>query len=149
MRGRKVSITPALQDAIWITRREQAGISQEAAASLAGISLSWWRAITKGTVETVPAATLARMCLAIGMEPGQLTMLGYPSVAEEMAKRETLGREQENNGQSPYHDAAERHLAATPEVEDGIQQALIVYLRMLRAAGRDSYAETVRQSLRH
>jgi DNA-binding Xre family transcriptional regulator len=125
-----IKITQDLRDLIRLTRTDVAGLSQRQAALAAGdMSTVWWRTIETGRADTVPADTVARMCYAIDVSPGQLRSIGEDVVAGLVERRHAL-LQPEILLQSS--DAAEQHLWRTPEVTPDDRVALITYLRTLR-----------------
>lgn len=88
------------------TGRKAAGrLSQKSAAQQAGISPVYWQKIESGTQQSVPAGTLAAMCLAAGITAGRLRDEGYAEIASAVDELASMTA-------APL--APEEHLAATP-----------------------------------
>jgi hypothetical protein len=113
------------------------GITQAAAAKLAGISEVWWRQVELGygPGQYVTPNTLVAMCNAVRIESFVLRGLGYLEVAD-MMEGVTAGG----------HDGhTESHIRATPGLSDEEIDVLLQALKAARAMrnteplGRDGW----------
>lgn len=108
------------------TSRTTAGLTQKQAAAIAGCDPSWWKKTESGRAR-VNVDTFARMARAAQVNPDQLDHLRQPDIASLVRMLETREVVTLNA------DRAEECLACLPGTTTSERQALVLYLRRLRA----------------
>lgn len=124
VRRGSVHTGPRLRHILQTGRRAAGNLSQRAAAERAGISLPYWQKIESGTLDHIPAGTLATMLTAIGASPEYLRDQGYAEVADVM---------EELTSMPDTRVRAEDYLAAVPGASAEEISALQAVWRALRA----------------
>lgn len=126
--------------------RRRTGLTQEAAAKLAGISEAWWRRIENGVVPTATAGTVAAMCHSAGLSAEFVRKRGLEHVAELMDDLQEMDKPALPEPEPTDDEALERYLMKSPaDMETRV--ALVGFLRSLRAVQHESRDEPLLEEL--